>query len=198
MVEAWEFVRTRADLRKWNMQRDPHAFAVLKRESLAKNRKALVVYGDGHFQGRGFKDNSLTNLIERAGVKMQTISVQYGPLLKIQPSVATWSAPSLAMINGTMIGRKYYAQFYPMPPAPGWNTVLMQDQFDAVLYLGPKPPTMTLIPKSLCLDTEYMQMRRARLDAVSPGGPQPPRVCGRRRRREAWPDYCTRSGRRRR
>ena len=32
---AWEFVRNRTDLRRWNMQRDPHAFAVLKRESLS-------------------------------------------------------------------------------------------------------------------------------------------------------------------
>ena len=172
---AWEFVRSRSDLRRWNMQRDPHAFAVLKRESLSKNRKALVIYGDGHFQGRGFKANSLTNLVERTGIKMVTISVQYGPLIKIQPSVASWKTPSFSMIRGTTIGQKYYAQFYPMPPAPGWNTVLMQDQFDAVLYLSAKPPTMTLIPKSLCLDAGYMKMRLARLNdgsapAVGPAG----------------------------
>ncbi len=169
---AWEFVRKRSDLRRWNMQRDPHAFAVLNRESLSKNRKALVIYGDGHFQGRGFPANSLTNLIERAGIKMVTISVQYGGLIKIQPSVASWKTPSFAMIRDTAIGRKYYAQFYPMPPAPGWNKVLMQDQFDAVLYLGPKLPTMTLIPKALCLDAAYMKMRTSRLDVVSPGASQ--------------------------
>jgi hypothetical protein len=164
---AWEFVRKRSDLRPWNMQRDAHAFAVLKRESLSKNRKALVIYGDGHFQGRGFKDNSLTNLIERMGIRMVTLSARYGELIKIQPSVASWKTPSLTMIRDTTIGRKPYAQFYPMPPAPGWNTVLMQDQFDAVVYFSAKPPTMTLIPKSLCLDPAYMKMRVARLDAVS-------------------------------
>jgi hypothetical protein len=165
---AWEFVRNRSDLRRWNMQRDPHAFAVLKRESLSKNRRALVVYGDGHFQGRGFKANSLTNLIERSGIKMITISVQYGGLIRIQPSVASWKTPSFAMIRGTTIGQKFYAQFYPMPPAPGWNRVLMQDQFDAVVYLSAKPPTMTLMPKSLCLDEAYMKMRIARLNTVAP------------------------------
>jgi hypothetical protein len=168
---AWESVRNRSDLRRWNMQRDAHAFAAVKRESLSKNRRALVIYGDGHFQGRGFKDNSLTNLIERAGIKMITISVRYGELIKIQPSVASWKIPSFAMIRGTTIGQKYYAQFYPMPPAPGWNRVLMQDQFDSVVYISAKPPTMTLIPKSLCLDQAYMKMRMARLDAVaSPAG----------------------------
>ena len=70
---------------------------------------------------------------------MVTISPQYGPLIKIQPSVASWKTPSFAMIHGTTIGQKYYAQFYPMPPAPGWNRVLMQDQFDSVLYLSAKP-----------------------------------------------------------
>jgi hypothetical protein len=165
---AWEFIRKRSDLRSWNMQRDPHAFAVLKRESLLKNRKALVIYGDGHFQGRGFKANSLTNLIERNGTRMITISVQYGPLIKIQPSVASWKTPSFAMIRGTAIGQKYYAQFYPMPPAPGWNRVLMQDQFDSVLYLSAQQPTMTLMPKRLCLDAAYMKMRIARLNAVAP------------------------------
>ena len=102
----------------------PHAFAVLKRESLSKNRKALVIYGDGHFQGRGFKDNWLANLIERATAKMFTISTRYGDLIKLQPSVASWKTPAFAMSDGTTIGKKYYAQYYPMPPAPGWNTVL--------------------------------------------------------------------------
>ena len=54
-----------------------------------------------------------------------------------------------------------------MPPAPGWNAVRMQDQFDAVVYLGAKPPTMTQIPKSLCLHAAYMKMRLARLDLMA-------------------------------
>jgi hypothetical protein len=175
---AWEFVRNRADLRRWNMQRDPHAFAVLKRESLSKNRRALIVYGDGHFQGRGFPALSLTVLIERAGIKMVTISPRYANLIKMQPSVAQWKTPSLAMIRGTTIGQKFYAQFYPMPPAPGWDRVLMQDQFDAVLYLSAKQPTMTQIPKSLCLDADYMKMRIARLNAVAPASAdQVKRLC---------------------
>jgi hypothetical protein len=167
---AWEFVRNRSDLRRWNMQRDPHAVAVLKRESLSQNRRSLVIYGDGHFQGRGFKPLSLTVLIERDKRKIFTISTRYGDLIKLQPSVAAWKVPSFAMLRGTTLGKKYYAQYYPMPPAPGWNTVLMEDQFDGVVYLSSKPPTMTLMPKSLCLDEAYMKMRIARLNAVAPAG----------------------------
>ena len=167
---AWESIRNRSDLRRWNLQRDLHAVAVLKRESFAKGRKVLVIYGDGHFQGRGFKDNSLVNLVERANVKIFTISTKYGDLIKLQPSVASWKTPSFAFLKGTVLGKKYYAQYYPMPPAPGWNTVLMEDQFDGVLYLSPSPPTMTLIPASLCRDAEYMKMRLARLTTTSTRG----------------------------
>jgi len=35
-------------------------------------------------------------LIERTGIKMVTISVRYGELIKIQPSVASWKIPSFA------------------------------------------------------------------------------------------------------
>jgi hypothetical protein len=164
---AWEAIHNRSDLRRWNMQRDLHAAAALKRESFAKGRKVLAVYGDGHFQGRGFKANSLVNLVERATVKMFTISTRYGDLIMMQPSVASWQAPAFAFLKGTVLGKKYYAQYYPMPPAAGWNTVLMEDQFDGVLYLSPKPPTMTLIPANLCRDAAYLKMRLARLAVTS-------------------------------
>lgn len=171
---AWEFVRNRADLRRWNMQRDSHAVSVIKREVLDKSRKALIVWGDGHFQGRGFPAGSITVLLERMGERFFTISPRFGNLQQHQPSVATWKVPSLARIKGTVIGRKYYAQFYPLPPAKGWNTVLFEDQFDAVLYLGPTT-TMSRMPPSLCRDEAYMKMRLARLWLVTggPGMPDP-------------------------
>jgi hypothetical protein len=48
---------------------------------------------------------------------------------------------------------------------------LMQEQFDAVLYLGPKSEiTYAKLPKSLCADPEYVEMRAARLSAMRPPG----------------------------
>jgi hypothetical protein len=43
----------------------------------------------------------------------------------------------------------------------------MQDQFDAVLYLGP-PFSITLseLPKSRCTDERYMKMRLGRMALV--------------------------------
>jgi hypothetical protein len=40
---------------------------------------------------------------------------------------------------------------------------LMQDQFDAILYMGPaKSITYSKLPASLCADAQYMQMRQTR------------------------------------
>ena len=48
----WNEVRTADDYRSWLMRRDSHPAEVIQREVLAKGRRALVVYGDGHFQAR--------------------------------------------------------------------------------------------------------------------------------------------------
>jgi hypothetical protein len=54
--------------------------------------------------------------------------------------------------------------FYQLPPAPGWNHLRLEDEFDAMLYLGPAGAmTMSHLPASLCADKEYMAMRLARM-----------------------------------
>ncbi len=163
---AWESVKTSADLRSWWRQRDPHAVAVIKREVIARNRRALVIYGDGHFQGRGFAPRSITVGLESEGEKIFTIATSFGDLARFQPDVATWKVPSFARLKGTLIGTQFYARFYPLPPRPGWNTQLLQDQFDGILYLG-RTMTMQRLPKALCDDPAYMKMRLARL-ALAP------------------------------
>jgi len=49
----------------------------------------------------------------------------------------------------------------------------MEDQFDAVLYVGP-PSSITVrrgeIAPSLCADAEYMHMRLGRMGLVDPPG----------------------------
>jgi hypothetical protein len=48
---------------------------------------------------------------------------------------------------------------------------VMQEQFDAVLYLGPKTEiTYGKLPKSLCADPEYVEMRASRLSPKRPPG----------------------------
>jgi hypothetical protein len=185
----WTAVRGPADVHRFSIQKDRHAGSVVKREVLARKRRALVIFGDGHLQGRGFAPASLTNVLERSpsATKVFTISASAAPLAKMQPDVTGWDVPSLAHLRGTVLGRQPYARFYPLPPAAGWSTVLMQDQFDAVLYLGPgdgarRPP----FPVALCDDAAYIAMRFERLALA--GGPVAEasadlirRVCGTRR-----------------
>jgi hypothetical protein len=45
----WDLVKTREDLDRFATKRDEHAAGVIRRESLARGRKALVIYGDYHF-----------------------------------------------------------------------------------------------------------------------------------------------------
>jgi hypothetical protein len=87
---------------------------------------------------------------------------------KMQRNVTSWPVPSLTLVRGTRLGTiafKYYAGMETNPPT------LMQDQFDAILYLGPPAGiTFSELPKSLCADADYTRMRLARL-ALAPGGP---------------------------
>ena len=74
---------------------------------------------------------------------MFTISSSFADLTKVQRDVKGWPIPSLAMIRGSVIGVRPLAASYPIPPAPGWNLLSMEDNFDAVLYLGP-PSVITM------------------------------------------------------
>ena len=71
------------------------------------------------------------------------------------------------------------------------NGGVMQEQFDAVLYLGPKTEiTFGKLPKSLCADPEYVEMRANRLSPKPPpgaptAGPSPAAEAFRMRCKEA-------------
>lgn len=172
----WDKVRSREDLRRWGMAKDPYAGTLVKREVLAKHRRVLVIYGEGHLQGRGFPPASLTNVVERPPnpAKVFLISSSFADLAKIQADAATWAVPSLAKVRGTVIGARPYASFYPIPAMKGWNFVRLEDQFDAVLYLGPASAvTTSQLPPELCFDAAYMKMRLGRLTFAHPAMSKP-------------------------
>jgi hypothetical protein len=167
----WDTVHTPEELRSLLRAGTPYVFDLIRREVLAKNRRALVIYGDGNFQGRG-EGLGLSGRFELEGVNMWTISsgggiVDFG---SVQPDVATWPVPSLAILRGTLLGLKEYGFYYPIPPvrADFWRAMKLEGQFDAILYLGPVR-TFSELPASLCADSRYMAMRTARM-ALGPGG----------------------------
>jgi hypothetical protein len=59
-------------------------------------------------------------------------------------------------------------QLVPVP-REDWRTMRMEDQFDALLYLGP-PASMTTVtvPAALCEDADFVSRRLERLTRFGP------------------------------
>jgi len=169
----WNAVRTSDDLAKWLLERDSSAASIIRDQVLAKRRRALVIYGEGHFW-RHHAGNNLVTRLEGGGTSVFTISTPVlTDLTRVQPDVTTWPRPSLAHLRGTVIGAKEFVYFFPNPGITT-DSPRYEDQIDAVLYLG-SPTTMTtsMLPAALCADEQYVSMRvgRMQLDPGPPGSP---------------------------
>ncbi len=168
----WDKVQTREDLRKAMGDRDGYAADVLRREVLAKGRRALVIYGSQHLIRKnpvpGAVDEWARGIVGRMEKENLTRFFTILPetrrdLRALQPDVASWPAPSLAILRGTALGSAIWDS------GPQGRPVRMEDQVDAILYLGP-PSSMTSskLARALCADRSYMDMRLRRLALVAP------------------------------
>ena len=186
----WETVRTHDDLMRWMGQRGPHVVDLIKREVLSRNRRALVIYGDGHLRRysrwvgvEGPTSQTLLNLVERQGTRAFSIWTNTTVMLeRMQADIASWPIPSLTIVRGTRLGRLNFYYFAGLETNPPTR---MEEQYDAVLYLGPiSSITMSQLSPLLCTDAEYSRMRLARM-SLGPGGEEGPAVaefrkeCGR-------------------
>ena len=161
----WEKVHSLDDLKRW-LNRDRVAAEVVRREVLAKGRRALIIYGDQHLirpattAAPNIVGGTVAQL-ERSGTSVFTIHTETRQdLSALQPDVASWPKPSLAILRDTTLGAAVTDSRHPSRLA---------DQFDAVLYLGP-PGEMTLsrLSRALCSDHSYLEMRLARLALIPP------------------------------
>src|SRR5262249_40285229 len=93
--------------------RDSHAVDVLRREVLAKGRRALMIYGGAHLIRRntvpGAADEWARGIIariekDRLASAFTVIPETRRDLRALQPDVASWPIPSLAMLRGTALG----------------------------------------------------------------------------------------------
>jgi hypothetical protein len=81
----------------------------------------------------------------------------------IQPNVASWPAPSLAMLPGTQLGATNYTNSSQL------RRVNVEEQFDAILYLGPPASTsVSRLSPALCSQPGYLEMRLSRLSLIGP------------------------------
>lgn len=113
--------------------RDFHPVGVIRKEVLARNRRALVIYGQGHTM-RGGYSNIVGLLEERFKTKVFVVIAPTNHELEAaQPSIATWPVPSLALTSGTVLG-PLDAGLFLKARAPENSA---ERYYDAVIYLGP-------------------------------------------------------------
>jgi hypothetical protein len=172
----WEHA-TREESIRIGLQRDPFAAALIQSELLAKKRRALVVYGDMHFARRPALGGS--NLVTRlltmqARVLNVWTHAATSDLRTLQSDISAWRVPSFAFSAGTTLGAAPLGFYRGIGTA---DATRMEDQFDAVLYLGP-PSSITIrrseIAPELCADADYMKMRLSRMALIEPPGATPP------------------------
>jgi hypothetical protein len=183
----WEHVTSTAEFRQWLEQRDSFPAALIQREVLAKGHRALVVYGQMHFQRQNILSNydmsspaaqTLVSLTERNAQRSVFTIWPIPDLEKIQPDVESWPIPSIATIAGTRLGETDFAVYRPpneprlsmqegrLVPVPreNWKPLRADHQLDAVMYEGPRSGiTFAKTAPSLCADPAHVAVRLKRI-----------------------------------
>jgi hypothetical protein len=149
----WAKVQTVHDL--YRGDRDKFVADLVIRESLARNRRALVVYGHMHYL-RGVPV-SIVSRLESAGHKVFSIATLGPGAVLGQSDVSSWPRPSLALLRGSLIGAAEVPIFHPLR---------FEQQFDAVLVDALAPGSL---PRAYCDDPDYVKMRLFRLDLRGEG-----------------------------
>src|SRR5439155_20551896 len=155
----WDAVHTHEDHAKWIALRDSFPADLIRREVLAKGRRALVAYGGMHLQRKnllanyeseGPAETLVSRLESTTGTRAFTIWAAT-KLEALQPDVVSWRAPALTIARGTVLGAADFADYYQHPvrriairngkpdfanavARDEWRALRMEDQFDAVLY----------------------------------------------------------------
>jgi hypothetical protein len=152
--------------------RDGFAAELIRREVLAKHRRALVIYGDMHFVRGPDRQQNIVARLESSGAKVFTINTDPGEvdLTRLQPSISRWSEPSLALIRGTTLELAPFRYDWSarttksLKPVSTAEILGLDGNFDALVYLGhPLTITFARFTRELCADTEYMRMRTGRI-----------------------------------
>ena len=183
----WSKVQTRADHFTWLAQRDSYPAALVQTQVLARGRKALIIYGHGHFQRRNVASNfemgdwraeTIVSLIERAGpTRVFTIWRLEEALTELFPDASSWPVPAMAAVAETTLGALDVGRLMPaaaprvglvdgkMVPLPKerYATLPVERQLDAVLYLGPASRSAIEPSVEPCKRPGFLEERLRRL-----------------------------------
>jgi hypothetical protein len=186
----WENVRNKADYRKWEIQRDSYPADLVRRLVLAHNRRALIVWANGHllrqeiltnYDMTSWQSQTIVSLIEApGGTRVFTVRAT-GSLTKWQADTASWKPMSLTAVRGTALGAADFSEFenpdlryhirgeddFVPIPREQWASRRLEDIVDAILYTGPESGrTSSGISPQLCADPAYVKMRIDRITLV--------------------------------
>lgn len=191
----WDNITAPQDGRRWTELRDSYPADLIRRQVLDRGRRALVVYGQGHLQRRQIVANddmstwqaqTVVSLLERDhAARIFNIWTLLDRNVEIPEGVMSWRVPSMALLRGTTLGARDFGlysrglgdgsrfgvkggQLVPVPQDE-WKMMRMEEQFDALLYLGP-PASMTTAPapSALCQDADFVKRRVERLSRFGP------------------------------
>ncbi len=173
----WTLVRSRAALDSVVITRDDYAAHAIRRDVLAQGRRALVIFGAAHLVRTAAPPSQRAHgLVERLEREDSVIVFTIVPevrrdLTALDSAASSWPVPSLVVLHGTSLGSAHWTT------PDGRATPMLQDQADAILFLGPPSTTTSarLSPR-LCRDSSYMAMRLSRLALLAPpaGAPMKP------------------------
>jgi hypothetical protein len=184
----WNSVHNAEDHRKWIEMRDTFPADLIQREVLAKGRRALVTYGQMHFQRKNLLANyeseglaqTIVSRLERTtAAKVFTIWTSTD-VEKLQADVTSWHVPSIALVRGTVLGAADFTFYYPFAtprfsiqdgaptPRDQWRTLRAEDQFDAVLYPGAQPSASVPVSPTRCADRAFIEERLRRIALAGP------------------------------
>ena len=191
----WDNITSGPDGRRWIELRDSYPADLIRRQVLDRGRRALVVYGQGHLQRRQIAANydmstwqaqTVVSLLEPDhGARIFNIFTFLDRNVELPEGITSWRVPSLAALRGTALGARDFGLYsrglgdgsrvgikggqLVVVPREEWKTMRMEDQFDAVLYLGPPASmTTTSVPAALCADADFVRRRLERLTRVGP------------------------------
>jgi hypothetical protein len=130
----WGHVRSREDIAFYLPFRDQYYASVVRYQVLAKDRKALLIMGDGHFRRAGGRPGMIESDLLMALVKPYIIvpgSNMVRGFDDLDPRFDVLAPPALVEMKGNWIGNL---------PAPGrgGSTGTWEQTADAYLYLGPR------------------------------------------------------------
>lgn len=175
----WTKVSSRKDMESFG-GRDENIAAVIEREVLAKERKALMLFGIHHMQ---HIDGTAVGRYEANGHRGVTYVIgehngfANGSSLsedndELEARMADWPRPSIVAIEGSWLEELDSAYFNEPPGEKGYPGV------DAYLYVGPRD-TLLREPRSAqaILDDEYIAELEQRAASIGqpPDGPGTPR-----------------------